>query len=181
MFYSKEFRIFVTALLVAFAGYLIFSGSWGWSIWVFLLAALVVLTIFRNEQVIIAMVQLRQKNMEKAEIALLKIKKPEGMLKGQQAYYHLLMGMLAGNRITGMGSKEAISTCEKHLKMALSIGLKNSSDRASARVNLAGIAIGRRRKMEATQLLNEAKKEDKTGMLSEQIKMMKDTLKKMPG
>ncbi|MEY4866094.1 MAG: hypothetical protein RLY64_348, partial [Bacteroidota bacterium] len=28
---------------------------------------------------------------------------------------------------------------------------------------------------------NEAKKEDKTGMLSEQIKMMKDTLKKMPG
>ena len=181
MIYSKEFRIFVAARCVAYAGYLIYDGYWGWSIWVFLLAGLVVLTIFRNEQVIIAMVQLRQQNIEKAERALLRITKPEGMLQGQQAYYHLLMGMLAGNKITGMGSKEAIHACETHLKKALSIGLKNGSDRASARVNLAGIAIGRRRKMEATQLLNEAKKEDKTGMLSEQIKMMKDTLKKMPG
>jgi hypothetical protein len=44
---------------------------------------------------------------------------------------------------------------------------------------LAGVALTRRRKLEATNLLNEAKKLDKQGMLKEQIAMMKEQMKKM--
>ena len=52
-------------------------------------------------------------------------------------------------------------------------------DLALAKLQLAGIAMTRRRKIEATNLLNEAKKLDKQNMLKDQIKMMKDQMKKM--
>ena len=52
-------------------------------------------------------------------------------------------------------------------------------DLAVAKLNLAGIAMTRRRKLEATSLLNEAKKLDKQNMLKEQITMMKDQMKKI--
>ena len=52
-------------------------------------------------------------------------------------------------------------------------------DLAVAKLNLAGVALTRRRKLEATNLLNEAKKLDKQGMLKEQITMMKEQMKKI--
>ena len=52
-------------------------------------------------------------------------------------------------------------------------------DLALAKLNLAGIALSRRRKMEATALLTEVKKLDKQNMLKDQIKMMKDQMKKI--
>jgi hypothetical protein len=39
--------------------------------------------------------------------------------------------------------------------------------------------MSRRRKLEATNLINEAKKLDKQGMLNDQIKMMKEQMKKI--
>lgn len=53
------------------------------------------------------------------------------------------------------------------------------TDKAIAKLNLAGVAMTRRRKLEATNLLNEAKKLDKQGLLKDQIKMMKDQMKKI--
>ncbi len=48
-----------------------------------------------------------------------------------------------------------------------------------AKLNLAGIAMTKRRKREAQILLTEAKKLDKHGMLKEQITMMKQQMKKI--
>lgn len=185
MLYSKEFRIGVSALMVGYAGYLIYDGYWGWSIWIILLAALVVLTIFRNEQIIFAMLQIRQGNIPKAEKALVRIGKPEVLIKSQQAYYHLLYGMILGQKITGMGNKPLFDACEHHLRTALSLGLKQNPDIASAKLNLAGIVLAKlqttrqpRYKTEATQLINEAKKLDSSGMMTDQIKQMKEVLKR---
>jgi hypothetical protein len=52
-------------------------------------------------------------------------------------------------------------------------------DLAMAKLSLAGILIQKRRKREATMLLNEAKKLDKQKMLSDQIKMMQQQMKKI--
>jgi hypothetical protein len=52
-------------------------------------------------------------------------------------------------------------------------------DVAMAKLSLAGIAMQKRRKREATTLLQEAKKLDKQNMLAEQIKMMSQQLKKI--
>ena len=52
-------------------------------------------------------------------------------------------------------------------------------DLAMAKLSLAGILMQKRRKREATSLLSEAKKLDKQGMLSEQIKMMQKQMKRI--
>ena len=62
---------------------------------------------------------------------------------------------------------------------AIALGLSMDMDLAVAKLNLAGVAMTRRRKLEATTLLNEAKKLDKQGMLKDQIVMMKEQMKKI--
>ena len=52
-------------------------------------------------------------------------------------------------------------------------------DLAMAKLQLAGIAMTKRRKREATILMGEAKKLDKHGMLKEQMQMMKQQMKKI--
>ena len=53
-----------------------------------------------------------------------------------------------------------------------------SSDLAMAKLNLAGIAMTKNRKREAQVLLKEAEAHDKHNMLAEQLKMMKDNMKR---
>jgi hypothetical protein len=57
--------------------------------------------------------------------------------------------------------------------------LSMDQDLALAKLQLAGIAMTKRRKIEATNLMNEAKKLDKHGMLKEQITMLKQQMKKI--
>ena len=52
-------------------------------------------------------------------------------------------------------------------------------DLAMAKLQLAGVAMTKRRKREATNLIAEAKKLDKHGMLKEQIQMLKQQMKKI--
>ena len=72
-----------------------------------------------------------------------------------------------------------MNEAEKYFKKAISIGLSMNHDLAMAKLSLAGILIQKRRKREATMLLNEAKKLDKQKMLSDQIKMMQQQMKKI--
>jgi Icc-related predicted phosphoesterase len=78
-----------------------------------------------------------------------------------------------------MMSQTNLHQSEKFFKKAIELGLSMDMDLAVAKLNLAGIAMSRRRKMEATALLNEAKKLDKQNMLNDQIKMMKEQMKKI--
>ena len=67
---------------------------------------------------------------------------------------------------------------EKMLKMSLDALVNMDYDLAMAKLSLAGIAMQKRRKREATTLLQEAKKLDKHNMLAEQLKMMQQQMKK---
>jgi len=78
-----------------------------------------------------------------------------------------------------MLSQTNLIQAEKHFKKAIELGLSMDTDLAIAKLNLAGVAMSRRRKLEATNLLNEAKKLDKQGLLKDQIKLMKDQMKKI--
>ena len=62
-------------------------------------------------------------------------------------------------------SQTNITQAEKFLKKAVKLGLSMDHDLAMAKLQLAGIAMTKRRKREATTLMNEAKKLDKHGML----------------
>ena len=77
-----------------------------------------------------------------------------------------------------MVSETNMNEAEKYFKNAINFGLSMDYDMAMVKLNLAGIAFSKRRRQEAQKLLAEAQKLDKRGMLSEQIKMMKQQMKK---
>ena len=78
-----------------------------------------------------------------------------------------------------MISQTNMVEAEKYFKKAERLGLNMSADMAMTKLNLAGIAMTKNRKREAEQLMAEAKKLDKHNMLDDQIKMMKQQMKKM--
>jgi hypothetical protein len=78
-----------------------------------------------------------------------------------------------------MLSQTNMTQAEKFLRKAVKLGLSMDHDLAMAKLQLAGISMTKRRKREATNLMAEAKKLDKQGMLKEQIQMMKQQMKKI--
>ena len=78
-----------------------------------------------------------------------------------------------------MVSQTNLTQAERFFKKALNIGLAMDHDKAMAKLQLAGIALTKRRKREATNLITEAKKLDKHGMLKDQISMIKQQMKKI--
>ena len=93
------------------------------------------------------------------------------LVQKQQGYYYYLKGIIQ--------SQSNLTQAEKHFKKALELGLNMKHDLAMAKMSLAGILMQKRRKREATLLLTEAKKLDSHGMLTAQIKMMQQQLKKI--
>ncbi len=137
-----------------------------------LLAGIFVLFYFKNEFILLAFLQLRKQNFEGTKKWLDYIKNPETALtQKQHGYYNYLHGIML--------SQTNITKAEKFLKKALKLGLSMDHDLAMAKLQLAGIAMTKRRKREATNLMNEAKKLDKHGMLKEQIQMMKQQMKRI--
>ena len=57
-----------------------------------------------------------------------------------------------------MMSQTNMTQAEKYLRKAIRLGLSMNHDLAMAKLQLAGIAMTKRRKREATTLMNEAKK-----------------------
>jgi len=88
----------------------------------------------------------------------------------QQGYYYYLNGLMV--------SQTNMNEAEKHFKKAEKLGLSMAADMAMVKLNLAGIAMTKNRKREAELLLVEAKKMDKHNMLDDQIKMMKQQMKR---
>lgn len=158
-------RLIIACAILGGSIALMFFGHWGWGILGILLAIIVAVTFFFNEKMLIAQFYLRKENMEKAEQWLNKISNYERELVQQQhGYYHLLIGLIE--------SRRAPMQSEKYFKKALSLGMTMDHNVALAKLSLAGIAMAKRNKREATMYLQEAKKADKNKLLAEQIKMM---------
>jgi len=164
-------KIILSLASFGYSVYLFGSGSWGWGIVMVFVTALIVVTILRNERLILALFQMRQQNQDKALKHLNKIKQPQFLLKRQRAYFYYLMG-LAG------GGQKQMANSEQNFRKALNIGLKQKHDQAMAKLNLAAICMGTGRRKEAEVLLREAKKLDEKGMLSDYIKDLRKQMGK---
>lgn len=170
--FHKNIKIVIAGLLLITGVWQMTEGEIGNGIFLILLAIIPVFLYFRNEYILLAFLQLRKQNFEGAKKWLDKIKNPEtALIQKQQGYYNYLNGLMV--------SQTNLNQAEKFFKKAISLGLSMDQDLALAKLNLAGIAMSRRRKLEATNLLNEAKKLDKHNMLKDQIVMMKEQLKKI--
>ncbi len=169
--YNKIIKLIIAAGLVAFAIYQFTENYIGNGIMLILLAAVFVFLYFKNELILLAFFRLRKQDFDGAKKWLDKIKNPEtALVKKQQGYYYYLHGLMV--------SQTNMNEAEKYFKKAIGLGLSMKHDLAMAKLNLAGIAFSKRRKLEAQKLLTEAQKLDKQGILTDQIKLMKDNMKR---
>ena len=170
--FHKNIKLVITGLLIALGIYQIVDNNTGNGIFLILLSTIFIFLYFKNEMILLAFLKLRKQDMDGAKKWLDKITNPEAALViKQQGYYNYLNGILV--------SQTNLTQAEKYFKKAIQLGLSMDQDLALAKLQLAGIAMSKRRKIEATKLLAEAKKLDKQGMLKDQMKMLKDQMKKI--
>jgi len=169
--YNKNIKLTIAILIFGYAIYQFTEGNIGNGIMYILISSVFVFLYFKNEFILLAFFKLRKQNFEGAKNWLDKIKNPSSALvKKQQGYYNFLNGIMV--------SQTNMNEAEKYFKKAVELGLSMDHDLAMAKLNLAGIAFSKRRPQEAQRLITEAQKLDKRNILSEQIKMMKQQMKK---
>ena len=66
-------RIALALVATFFNVYLFISGHWGWGIFFIFITALIILSFFRNENMILALNQMRVGNQDKAKAYINKI------------------------------------------------------------------------------------------------------------
>ncbi|WP_291118070.1 DUF2892 domain-containing protein [Flavobacterium sp. UBA6135] len=170
--FNKNIKLVITALLIVASFWQFYDRNIGNGIFLLLLTVFPIFLYFKNEFILLSFLRLRKQDFPGAKKWLDKIKNPEtALVRKQQGYYNYLHGLMV--------SQTNLNQAEKFFKKAIELGLSMDMDLAVAKLNLAGIAMSRRRKIEATNLLNEANKLDKQKMLKEQITMMKQQLKKI--
>ena len=170
--FHKNIKLVLAVLLLATSVWQFTESNIGNGIFLILLTIVPIFLYYKNEYILMAFLQLRKQNFDGAKKWLTKIKNPEtALVRKQQGYYNYLQGLML--------SQTNLIQAEKFFKKAIELGLNMDMDLAVAKLNLAGVALSRRRKLEATNLINEVKKLDKQGMLKDQIKLMKDQMKKI--
>ncbi len=170
--FNKYIKLVIAGAIFIWAVFQFVEGNIMNGISLILLAGIFVLFYFKNEFILLAFLQLRKQNFAGASKWLSYIKNPSSALvKKQEGYYNFLQGIMV--------SQTNITQAEKYFKKAISLGLNMGHDLAMAKLQLAGIAMTKRRKREATLLMNEAKKLDTQNVLAEQIKMLKQQLNKI--
>ena len=170
--FNKNLKLVLAALLIILGIWQFTERGVGNGILLILLSIIPIFLYFRNEFILLAFFKLRKQDFDGAKKWLDKIKNPESaLIRKQQGYFNYLHGLMV--------SQTNLNQAEKFFKKAIELGLTMDMDLAVAKLNLAGIALSRRRKIEATNLLNEAKKLDKQNMLKDQIVMFTQQLKKI--
>lgn len=166
-------RSVLTASILFLNVYLFATGFWGWGIVLIFVLAILVLSFFRNESMILALNQMRLGNTDKAKMYINRITHPQLLPRKQHAYVLFLQAV--------MNTQEfGFTKSEQYLRKAIGLGLRTGQDSAVARMHLAGICMQTGRKSEAEKLLAEAKKLDTTGMMREQINSMLGQLRMAP-
>ena len=170
--FHKNIKLVIAGLIIAYAVFQFIEGNIGNGIALILLSLIFIFLYFRNEMILLAFLRMRKQDLEGTQKWLDKIKNPEAaLITKQQGYFNYMHGIIH--------SQKNLTQAEKYFRRALKLGLTMDYDIAMAKLSLAGISMQKRRKREATTLLNEAKKLDKNNMLTEQIKMMQKQMKKI--
>lgn len=169
---NKNIKLIIAGLIVITSIWQFTENNIGNGIFLLLLTIIPIFLYYRNEFILLAFLKLRKQDFEGAQKWLSYIKNPSSALvRKQEGYFNYLHGIML--------SQTNINQSEKYFKKAIELGLSMDMDLAVAKLNLAGIALSRRRKIEATNLIAEVKKLDKQNMLKEQITMMKEQMKKI--
>lgn len=170
--YNKKIKLVLVALITLWSVWE-FSQVNIWSgIFILLLAGIFLLLYFKNEFILMSFLRMRKQDFVGATKWLNKIKNPEtALITKQQGYYNFLRGVMV--------SQTNLTQAEKFFRKALKLGLSMKHDIGMAKLQLAGIAMTKRRKREAQMLIADVKKLDKHGMFKDQIAQLKQNMKRI--
>ena len=170
--FPKVIKLILAVLTFCYGVYQFVDDYIGNGILMLLIASMFILLYFKNELIFLAFLRLRKQDFEGTEKWLMRISNVESnLVRKQQGYYNYLLGIIH--------SQKNLTQAEKYFKTALNLGLSMNHDLAMAKMSLAGIYLQKRRKREAQKLLTEAKKIDKHGMLTSQMKMIQQQMKRI--
>jgi len=170
--FNKNIKLGIAGLIVIWAIYTFFQGQIFNGILILLLAGLVIFFYYKNELILMSFLRMRKQDFAGSSKWLDKIKNPEtALVQKQQGYYNFMRGI--------MMSQTNLTKAEKFFKKALKLGLSMNHDIGMAKLQLAGIAMTKRRKREAQMLLADVKKLDKHGMFKDQIAQLKQQMKRI--
>ena len=170
--FPKIIKLILAFFTLAFSINQFYEGAIGNGIFLLLLCGIFILLYYKNEFILLAFFQLRKQNFEGTLKWLNRISNPEqNLVTKQQGYFNYLHGIIL--------SQTNLTKAEKYFKKALELGMSMDTDLAMANLSLAGIYMQKRRKRKATLLINKAKKLDSQGMLTGQIKEMKQQMKRI--
>ena len=170
--FPKVIKLILALIALAYGVYQFVDDYIGNGIMLLLLSGMFILLYFKNEIIFLAFLRLRKQDFEGTQRWLMRIPNVErNLVRKQQGYYHYLLGIIH--------SQTNLTQAEKNFKTALKLGLSMNHDLAMAKMSLAGIYLQKRRKREAQILLTEAKKLDKHGMLTGQMKMIQQQMKRI--
>ncbi|WP_185872256.1 hypothetical protein [Blattabacterium cuenoti] len=169
---SKYSKIILFLIIFFLSIFLFLQKNYFWGSILFFLSLIPIFFIFRNEFLLLAFLKIRKKDMNGLKKYLEYIKNPELQLtKNQIAYYYFLNGILY--------SEKNIIESENYMQKALFFGLKFKQNIAIAKLNLAIASLSKGDKKRAELLLLEAKKMDISGLLHDQIQIIKIQMKKI--
>ena len=170
--FPKILKLFLAVLTFGFAIYQFVDDYIGNGIMMVIITGFLILLYFKNEIIFLAFLRLRKQDFVGTEKWLTRIPDVErNLVRKQQGYYNYLFGIIH--------SQKNLTQAEKFFKTAIKLGLSMNHDLAMAKMSLAGIYLQKRRKREAQQLLNEAKRHDKHGMLKSQMKIIQQQMKRI--
>ena len=170
--FPKNLKLFLAVLTFCFAIYQFVDDYIGNGIMMVIITGFLILLYFKNEIIFLAFLRLRKQDFVGTEKWLTRIPDVErNLVRKQQGYYNYLFGIIH--------SQKNLTQAEKFFKTAIKLGLSMNHDLAMAKMSLAGIYLQKRRKREAQQLLSEAKKHDKHGMLKSQMKIIQQQMKRI--
>tara|TARA_B100000989_G_scaffold225594_1_gene172848 strand:+ start:2854 stop:3369 length:516 start_codon:yes stop_codon:yes gene_type:complete len=168
----KVIKLILSFILLLIGIFQITESFIGNGVFLIILSILLIVLYFKNEVLIFAFLSLRKQNFERTEKILKLIRNPKSALvRKQQGFYYYLHGLIQ--------SQKNLTVAEKHFRESLKLGLSMNHDIAMAKLSLAGIMMQKRRKREAQALLTEAKGYDKHNMLTAQIKLMQEQMKRI--
>jgi len=170
--FNKNIKLVIAGLIIALAIFTFIQGGIVNGILLLLLAGLFIFFYYKNEMILMSFLRMRKQDFLGSTKWLDKIKNPEtALVQKQQGYYNFLRGIMV--------SQTNLTQAEKFFKKALKLGLSMNHDIGMAKLQLAGIAMTKRRKREAQLLIADVKKLDKHGMFKDQIKQLKTQMKRI--
>ena len=169
---NKYVKLVVAGLIILWAVYQFTERNIWNGIALIFLSLVPIFLYFRNEYILLTFLRLRKQDFVGMEKWLGRIKDPKtALIRKQQGYYNYMYGVIY--------SQKNLTQAEKYFRKALQLGLSMDFDLAMVKLSLAGIMMQKRKKREAQELLSDAKKLDKQKMLTDQIKMLQQQLKKI--